>query len=498
MYTNFVPKFNGRYLSSNVNIAIPDGYGRNRSVPVGSRYAKFETLFGRRVTSLGVIFDFTGNDAGTTVQKVEDMVNESWFKEVIEEEPDLFLLVGHMPVSHDKWPLMHGAIRAIHPITPIMIFGGHTHIRDCVQYDGRTMALESGRYMETVGWMSLKLPGECTPASQNLAFSRRYLDPNRVTYEYHTVRSSRTFDTDQGQQITKGLHNLSKEFDLDFVYGTAPHDFTITRDPYPSVNSSLSPLASNATPVALAINNSRASLDKVIIVNSGSQRFDTYAGPFTKNDLLTASPFDDSFLYIPAVPAAAAKQILPLLNKEGSDKRDLDSAREADAYACGWVGSRYRDWLRRMDTDLSALQKRAAQNLTLGYVAQDGCPGVGDDTLHAPLPFYDIPDYIESDFPDVADDAPVDVTDDAPVDVADDAPIDIADDAPVDIADDAPVDIADDAPVDIVFVNFIKTDVINFLNSMQTAKVYSTSDVQTYSSILLDAVLGLYAQQVWN
>jgi 2',3'-cyclic-nucleotide 2'-phosphodiesterase (5'-nucleotidase family) len=49
---------------------------------------------------------------------------------------------------------VHSAIRALHPDTPIMIFGGHTHIRDCVQYDGRTMALESGRYMETVGWMS--------------------------------------------------------------------------------------------------------------------------------------------------------------------------------------------------------------------------------------------------------------------------------------------------------------------------------------------------------
>lgn len=33
---------------------------------------------GRRVTSLGVLFDFTGNDDGTSVQKVEDMVKEQW------------------------------------------------------------------------------------------------------------------------------------------------------------------------------------------------------------------------------------------------------------------------------------------------------------------------------------------------------------------------------------------------------------------------------------
>jgi hypothetical protein len=33
---------------------------------------------GRKVTSLGVLFDFTGNDHNTTVQKVENMVKEAW------------------------------------------------------------------------------------------------------------------------------------------------------------------------------------------------------------------------------------------------------------------------------------------------------------------------------------------------------------------------------------------------------------------------------------
>ena len=49
---------------------------------------------GRKVTSLGVLFDFTGNDKNTTVQKVEDMVKEAWFAEAIKEEPAFFLLVG--------------------------------------------------------------------------------------------------------------------------------------------------------------------------------------------------------------------------------------------------------------------------------------------------------------------------------------------------------------------------------------------------------------------
>lgn len=33
---------------------------------------------GRSVTSLGVLYDFTGNSVNTTVQEVQDMVKDDW------------------------------------------------------------------------------------------------------------------------------------------------------------------------------------------------------------------------------------------------------------------------------------------------------------------------------------------------------------------------------------------------------------------------------------
>ena len=79
MYKNFAPHWGGRYLSSNVNITVADPHtGAPVSVPVGSRFTKFKTRKGRKVTSLGVLYDFTGNDKNTTVQKVADMVKEEW------------------------------------------------------------------------------------------------------------------------------------------------------------------------------------------------------------------------------------------------------------------------------------------------------------------------------------------------------------------------------------------------------------------------------------
>jgi len=50
--------------------------------------------------------------------------------------------------------------------------------------------------------------------------------------QYHTRRNSFNFDTAQGEQITKGLNDLSKKFDLSFQFGTAPHDFTISQSVY--------------------------------------------------------------------------------------------------------------------------------------------------------------------------------------------------------------------------------------------------------------------------
>ncbi|KAF7968586.1 hypothetical protein HWV62_30081 [Athelia sp. TMB] len=465
MHTYFAPRMPGRYLSSNVNITV-----NGVSVPVGERYRKFVTERGRKVTSLGVLYDFTGNDYNTTVQPVAAMVKEPWFLSAIAEEPDVFVLVGHMPVSEDNWPAVFNAVRAVHPYTPIIILGGHTHIRDCNQLDARSMSLESGRYMETVGWLSMDFDkstghghgGKGAPGKSNgtgpLAFSRRYLDPNRVTFEYHTGISNRTFDTPLGQYITRGLNALAKTFDLSFLFGTAPHDYTLSRSPYPSEDSLLTLFASEALPVALAINNTRASIPNVIITNSGSQRFDVYGGPFTKNDQLTASPFADSFLYIANVTASVANAVLPALNNAGANERRELSARESEMWGRGWVEGRYGDWLREMDARAGGMEKRAAANLTLGYVTNDSCPGIGDDTLHAPLPYYSSPDFIAS----------------------------------------TPPNVTDSTPIDLVFVDFIETQLLQILNKVQTTKSYTSADVSTYSTVLADAALGLFAQEKWN
>lgn len=183
-----------------------------------------------------------------------------------------------------------------------------------------------------------------------------------------------------------------------------------------------------------------------------------YAGAFTKNDQLTASPFDDAFLFIPGVPAGVASTVLATLNKNGADERKRALAPRRDAlWGRGHVEHVYRAWLAEMDAR-DGLARRAMANATLGYVTADACPGVGDDTLHAPLPFFGSPDFIASNPPAVPA----------------------------------------DTPIDLVFVDFIEDQLLGVLNAVQSAKNYTEADVSSYTPILANAVLGLFAQKVWN
>lgn len=127
------------------------------------------------------------------------------------------------------------------PDTPIQIFGGHTHIRDFAVYDDKTTAMESGRYCETLGWLSLSgiqsshYRGSMSPrgvpnptmkaknvgtstasaglasstSTSNLTYSRRYLDWNRLTFEYHAAGSQiKSFDTAKGVNVTQNITGM--------------------------------------------------------------------------------------------------------------------------------------------------------------------------------------------------------------------------------------------------------------------------------------------------
>ena len=162
----------------------------------------------------------------------------------------------------------------------------------------------------------------------------------------------------------------------------------ILSDPYPSNGSSLTLFIEQAVPISLAINNTRIAegIPALFLANSGGQRFDIFQGPFTKNDQLTASPFDNEFWYLSNVSYGIAKQVLGVLNVEGSDlrKRSVErrKRRMEELYSKGDVEMIYNKWLEDMYAREVArareldLERRAGSSAvsTMGYVTTDVRP----------------------------------------------------------------------------------------------------------------------------
>lgn len=361
-FSNFSKYYGDKYLTSNVQILNP---ATNAFEYIGYQYKYFTTPMGLRVMAFGVLFDFTGNTNVTIVTKAASMVNQTWFRNAISlnsSRPiDMFVVLGHNVVrpstSGSTFGTIFNAIRAVRPTIPIQFFGGHSHIRDFAVFDSSSTGIESGRYCETVGWVAISginsssgtwpasrpvgLPhptqyavkvnstsanstssvAPASPTPTGLTYFRSYLDWNRRTFMYHTnvthpssFGSALPFDTPKGVAVTNVITSNRTALNLSALYGCAPQSWCQTCAPFNSPNN-LFTLLSTAL-VATVVNPARSTVPRMIILNTGSVRYDLIQGPFTYDDSFIVSPFLDGFQFIPNVPYAwASVSCVPQIKK---------------------------------------------------------------------------------------------------------------------------------------------------------------------------------------
>ena len=117
-------------------------------------------------------------------------------------------------------------------------------------------------------------------AVSDLVYSRRYLDWNRLTFAYHAVGSQdRTFDLHKGARVSHQITNARKSLNLTALYGCAPKTYCQYCKPF-GADGNIYTLLETALG-ATVINSSRANVPRIIIINTGSIRFDLVQGPFT-------------------------------------------------------------------------------------------------------------------------------------------------------------------------------------------------------------------------
>ncbi|KAF2657969.1 hypothetical protein K491DRAFT_740312 [Lophiostoma macrostomum CBS 122681] len=407
-----VPDFKGHYLASNLDIYNPE---TGKLQPLAPRYKKFKTKNqGIRILAFGFIFDFTGNANNTVIHTVRDTVKEDWFKEAIRDKDiDLIIVYGHVDIRSEEYATLFSTIRSAQWDTPIQFFGGHTHIRDYKVFDSKSVALESGRYMETIGFMSingLSTGGTDKTSHKNakskLTFSRRYIDNNLFSMHHHSDQDSESFPTDHGTNVSAQIGSARKSLNLNERYGCAPQDFWVSRRPYPHDESIFSWLEKKVLPDSVAESNrSKDGKKALILTNTGGIRFDIFKGAYTKDTTFLVSPFTSGLRYIKDVPYKAAARVLKLLNNEGPILDAMETKgiymQPPESVAMQMrpeIISQEKDQERKYDHD-SQIQAPIGEDtkpLIPGYITKDDAGADGDDTLHAPIQFYRIPNCIQA------------------------------------------------------------------------------------------------------
>ncbi|TDZ35742.1 Secreted protein [Colletotrichum spinosum] len=485
-FNQLAKTYGDRYLTSNVQIRNPCS---GELEYIGKQYRYFTTPKGLRIMAFGVLFDFTGNSNASVVTPAATMVRQPWFLSAVNhtEPVDLFLVIGHNPVrptqSSSTLKTVFDAIRAVRPDTPVQFFGGHTHIRDFAVYDDKSTALESGRYCETVGWLSLTgvksdnykgalypegVPhpsqkaavtttktASVSPASatgnSSLTYFRRYLDWNTLTFEYHAVGSQiKTFNTTKGVGVSNEITAYRKTLNLTTLYGCAPQTWCLSCAPFMSEGSIYSLLTTALAATVVA--EERSSTPRIIIANTGHIRFDLAQGPFDYDSSFIVSPFTDAFQYIPDVPWSYARQVLANLesgNFPSKRRRTLSS----DSFAFGQGNTALSTVDKCIDPPVTNdhFAKRSyaggrivrRQAVTPGYTTTDDFGSDGDDTIHTEIPTYDYPNFfqVNSSFPEN-------------------------------------VAVSDDTKIDLVFLDYIAGSVVSVLQSL--GGNYTSEDVSYY------------------
>ncbi|KAJ5667910.1 uncharacterized protein N7477_006480 [Penicillium maclennaniae] len=407
-----VPNFRGKYLASNIDIRHPE---TNELVPLAPRFKKFTTKNqGIRIVAFGFLFDFNGNYNNTVVQPVEKTIKEDWFQEAVRDaEVDLFLIAGHVPAHSPEYRAIFEEIRGIRWDTPIQFFGGHQHIRDYAKYDSKAFALASGRFMETIGFASIDglSTGDQPSVASSPVFRRRYIDNNLYSFYQHTGLDEESFPTESGLNVSQLIAESRSALRLDHVHGCVPRTLWTSRVPYPNPDSVFTWLQTKVLPDSLK-DESRGEVPSVAILNTGALRFDILKGEFTQDTIWTISPFTNSFRYVKDVPYEKVQLMMEVLNKQPkvletleSDSKLLPLSRPENLARATYFNAEVveeDDLNPRLVYDMAGSHQAHLsadsldENILPGYTTKDDAGTDGDDTVHSPIAFYEVPNCIQT------------------------------------------------------------------------------------------------------
>ncbi|KOG99262.1 Smn1p DI49_2607 [Saccharomyces eubayanus] len=379
-------KFKDKYVCSNVEFIEDDG----KRVPFGNKFVTFETpIQKQRILAMSFLFSFQrANNRAIVTPPLEEIMEKGWFQNMVETNKegdiDLIVVFGHLPATDPterEMHKIHALLRTHYPNTVIQYFGGHTHIRDFVQLDSKSTCLQSGRFAETVGFLSINTTNAMD--EDNPSFTRRYIDFNKDSFEHHLSKVATDVDTSaslkKGETISRLINDLRHELNLNQKLGYIPETYYVATRPLDSEENLYHLITHKILPNLIPSKNYEPFMSRFILINTGSVRYDLYKGPFTKDTEYIVMPFNNDWHFI-TVPLVVASKVENYLNK-GPVIASL-----------GIPSSLHQHQQFNRFQKCPFIEN---PNLSEGYTTEDDFGCHGDDTPHNSQREYVIPNVVQ-------------------------------------------------------------------------------------------------------
>ena len=317
----YVDWWGDRYLSSNINrvpIDPQDALGETKT-PLGNRY---KVLHGKNSNLLVFGFLYNMRDyaqgAGIEIEKVQTTVQQQWFLDALStEDYDAILVLAHMDLVDPLVDVLRTAIRdAIGDDTAIVFATGHTHYRGMKELEDRSMTFEAGRYMDTVGFVSLPRKDSIVDDQKKNAtsvFGHKYLDASKKVLFEDTLGYSNADDakTKNGQDFSDFIDHTRAKLGLDEEIGCAPQNYYISH-PVDAPGSMWGLYRDEVIPKLFSKDRAMKAFEKKIeqkededdlpyamLLPSGNWRYNLYNNTsLVIDDVYAISPFNDTVFHM--------------------------------------------------------------------------------------------------------------------------------------------------------------------------------------------------------
>jgi 2',3'-cyclic-nucleotide 2'-phosphodiesterase (5'-nucleotidase family) len=321
MESGFVDHWHGNYLTSNVDVlesSRHQHYHYDNYRPLGSRYTYlYGTYTNTTILTFGFLYNFEGNCDMTRVRKVEQVVQEAWFRSVL-LEPDTFqaiMVLAHMDYRDDLVTVILTAIREIVGLDmPVQFINGHSHVRGFQTLDENSVSFEPGHFLDTVGFASFSTavakPVMVGTSSHNQnqsssLFQHVFLDAN--VKELQETAHIESLSTPEGEALSVLIHETETALGLTDIIGCSPSPYYLQSD-ITDQKSLWRLFLRKVVPTQLF----QLNASKVYIENTGAFRFNLFAGQVTLNDLIAVAPFQDAIYQVAEI--VSGRELIQLMD----------------------------------------------------------------------------------------------------------------------------------------------------------------------------------------